>query len=121
MKTTVFAPKPVVSITKGPKVGDILVGTWGYEARLATYVKVVKVLAKSVVVVELDEDRVYDSKLGGMYWTSTPNIHMVADGGGACVTKRISPDRDGGYCIKWNNFTHLYPWNGQPLNCYDVH
>jgi hypothetical protein len=112
----IIAPKPV--LVDGPKVGDILVGIWGYNARLAVWARVVKVNAKTVTLVELEDVRTYDSNKGGMFWVSVPG-----NPNGEEKTKliKVLTDRTGGitYCVKWE-YCRLHPWGGNSIECYDV-
>lgn len=98
----------------GPKVGDILCGTYGYEACIAVFAKVVGVTGSSVRVVELDDSRVYSN--GGMDWVSTP----IVNSDGPVVIKRVKPVGDS-YRIKWNSCVNLYKWDGESVSCYNHH
>lgn len=104
----VSAPK-----TNTLKVGDILVGCWGYEASIASFVKVVKASATTVDVVELEVIN-YDYHTAGMYWTSKPG---TAERGRVHPRKKVI---DGNH-IRWNSYCSMWKWNGEPVECYNVH
>jgi hypothetical protein len=101
------------AVVNGPKVGDILVSCWGYEASIASFAKVVAVTAKSVKIARL---RAIENHTGPMEWTSTPDLGSV----GKIETKRFSPSGDS-YRVKDSSFSNYYPWGGKPVNCYNYH
>jgi hypothetical protein len=104
------------TVKVNPKVGDILVGTYGYEARIATFVEVVSVSGSRIKVRELKQNRNYTG-CGGMDWTATP----VKNSGAGIVTKVFTSHEDC-YRIKWTSYQSLYgPWDGQPVSCYNYH
>jgi hypothetical protein len=115
---SIIAPKPV--LVNGPKVGDILMGSFGYEARIAVWCCVVKVNPKTIVLVELADIQTPKANAGGMYWTSMPG-----EPNGKEETKlvKIFTDHTGKvtYRVKWNSCCRLYPWTGKSIECYDVH
>jgi hypothetical protein len=76
------------------------------------WVKVLKVTEKSVVVVELADDR-SNYHTGGMYWTSKPS--NIAEG--RQITKKVID----GKRIKWSSYCSLWKWSGEPIECYNVH
>lgn len=121
VETRVVAPifaQPVVS-TVTPKVGDVLCGSYGYEASIATFAKVVAVTGKSVKVVELDQRCEYHPNSGGMYWTAFPLVNSTRTG--KVVTKLVKAS-DTGYRIKWSSYQSLFgPWTGTSVECYNVH
>ena len=116
MKTDVSSILPVKTVTPmcQPKVGDILCGTWGYEARLATFAKVVAVGAKTIKVVELAREN-FDYEAGGMDWKSKPGSEI-----GSVVTKTPHLSETT-YSIKWDSTCNLYKWEGKSVNCYNYH
>lgn len=110
---SIFAPKSSVSSVVAPKVGDLLCGSWGYDACLHTVVKVLKVTGASIVVQELDLKR----NGGGMNWTST----VTNTPHGPVKTKRVNL-RESGYSVKWTNYMNLYgPWTPCVLEEYNHH
>jgi len=102
------------------KVGDILVGSTGYEASISCFYEVVSISAtgKTAQIVELEQNRVYDQKMAGMYWTSTPIIGSNLRGN--TETKKINY-RDGNPVIKIRDYLTIHRWNGQPRSDYNVH
>ena len=119
MKSTLASIFPPVSTAPVvmPKVGDILVGSYGYEASIANFAKVLKVNAKTVVLGHLPATSDYKANSGGMNWDATP----ILTGGttGAFVKRFIASEK--GYIVKnWGCCT-LYKWDGKPVSCYDYH
>jgi hypothetical protein len=98
-----------------PKVGDILVSQWGYEANIATFAKVVAVTAKSVKIVGLKALRTYSSQSD---WLSVPDL---ASSNGKVETRRFSPIEKDGYAVKSTSFSYFFPWDGKPVACYNYH
>lgn len=113
--SSIFATEANLSAT--PKVGDYLCGTWGYDATLLTAVVVVGVSGKSVKVREVSLNNVYHPNMGGMFWTSTPDVTKPV---GDVVVKRVTPCGDG-YRIKWNNYLNLYLSSPKPVECSNTH
>lgn len=103
--------------TIAPKVGDILVGSYGYEASISTFAKVVAVGAATVKVRELNQRRDYHPNSGGMHWTSTPLDNNFT---GPVVTKRVRA-LEKGYCVKWSSYQNLYLGTLSPREDYNVH
>lgn len=100
--------------TIAPKVGDILVGSYGYEASISTFAKVVAVGAATVKVRELNQRRAYKDC---MHWTSTP---IDNDFIGAVVTKRVKA-YENGYRVKWSSYQNLYLGDLSPRDDYNEH
>ena len=112
---SIFATPPVATVT--PKVGDVLVGSYGYEASIATFAIVLAVTGKSIRVRELDQRCEYKGG-GGMYWTAFP---LLGKGIGEVMTKRFTCS-ERGYSIKWSSYQKLHgPWTGTSVECYNVH
>ena len=119
MKTNVASlfPPPSKGTPVTPKVGDILVGSYGYEASYANFAKVLKVNAKTVVLGHMGSTSEYKANTSGMNWDAMPNL----DGGttGAKVKRFIANEK--GYMVKnWGCCT-LRKWDGEPVSCYDYH
>jgi hypothetical protein len=112
MNSTIMAPPPS-PVINGPKVGDILVSNWGYDANIASFAKVIAVTGKSVKIVSLGAN---DSHTGPMEWTSTPDLSRT----GPVKTKRFSAAGEG-YRVKDSTFANFYLWDGKPVNCYNYH
>ena len=93
------------------KVGDILLGTWGYEACIATFAQVTAVKPKSIVVREIGQTR---KNQDCMNWVSTPNRDEFV---GPPMVKKVTKYNS----IKWTNYCGLHKWSGSPVECYNVH
>lgn len=102
------------AIVNGPKVGDILCSTYGYEACIAHFAKVVEVLGKSVRIELLGT---IDNYTSPMTWDSKPNVDSS---GGEVYTKRFKPCGDS-YSVKDTSCATFYKWSGKPINCYNYH
>jgi hypothetical protein len=115
---SIFSPtlenKPVVA--NGPKIGDILVSTAGYEACIAHFAKVVDVTKSSVKIVRLGCNNTYKGS-GGMEWESLPNFNAESD---EVETKRFKPYGET-YKVKDSSYATFYPWGGEPISCYNYH
>lgn len=113
---SIFSPslenKP--SIVNGPKVGDILCSTYGYEACIAHFAKVIEVTKASVKIELLGT---IDNHTSPMTWESKPNVDSS---GGTIVTKRFKAYGDT-YKVKDSTYATYYPWSGKAINCYNYH
>lgn len=121
---------------KKVKVGDILVSTWGYSMRLATFVKVEKVSAKTLVVREVilreasDEER----KAAGLgepgylqsYSMPTNQVTQEIDWEGEMVgftrptkdvaTIRLYPNSSNGWFTRKDGYKKSFDlWDGRPV------
>lgn len=103
------------AVVNKPVAGDILCGSYGYEASIARFYKVLKVTKASVVIAQLSTNNVYQR--GGMEWTSTPILDDVA---GDELTKRFKPCGDS-YLVKLSSYCTLYKWSGKSVECYNYH
>lgn len=97
-----------------PKVGDILVSTFGYEACIARFAKVVAVTKASVKVVSL---RANETHNGPMEWTSVPDV----DAAGEEVSTRRFRACGNTYSVRDGSISTYRPWSGKPVNCYNYH
>lgn len=113
---SVLPPVVPVSSLRQPKVGEILVGSYGYEASIATFAKVLKVTASTVLLQELDQIHTYTPNTGGMYWDAVPTDQTC----GSPKVKRFKSN-EGSYSVKWTNYQWLRPWGGEVVSCYNVH
>jgi hypothetical protein len=102
------------AVVNGPKVGDILVSTYGYEACIAHWAKVVAVTKSSVKIQLL---RSVDNYKDSMTWDSMPDLVSDTE---TVLTKRFKPCGDS-YKVKDTNFSTYYLWNGEAVNCYNYH
>ena len=115
--SNLIAPAPkALNANELPKVGDVLVGTYGYEACIAVFAQVVAVTKSSVRIVMLEQNNNYT---GPMEWTATPVLNTVE---GNTVLKRFKTDPYGsGYVVNYNSYTRLRKWDGTALHCYNYH
>jgi hypothetical protein len=97
-----------------PKVGDILVATYGYEACIARFAKVIAVTKASVKIEHLGTIKNYTSP---MTWESRPNIDST---GGNVQIKRFKAIGET-YAVKDSSFSTFFPWSGKVINCYNYH
>jgi hypothetical protein len=117
MNSTIFAEKPVVAVT--PKVGDILCGSWGYEATLYVSVKVLSVTGKMIKVQEMTTEHIpSDHCSGGMEWKE----RLTGGTCGEVMVKKVTAYKDG-YRIKWTSYLNLYgPYKGDGIfECSNYH
>jgi hypothetical protein len=100
-----------------PKVGDILCGSWGYEATLYTFVKVVAVGNKTIKVQEMVTES-FDHQTGGMEWKEKLTGETHGE-----ITTKLFKTYDKGYKIKWNSYLNLYgPYTGDGVvSCSNYH
>ena len=95
------------------KVGDILVSTYGYEACIARFAKVIAVTKASVKIENLGT---IENPTSPMTWESRPNIDST---GGNVQTKRFKVIGET-YAVKDSSYATFFIWNGKPVNCYNV-
>jgi hypothetical protein len=109
-------PTETVKAVNPFKVGEILVGTWGYEACLATFVKVVGITGKSVKLVELDQHQTGT-------WVAGTAMPIVSKPIGQQVkTKKVNVSSyNNEPYIKWSSYQSLFRWNGEAINTYNHH
>lgn len=105
---------PTASVVNGPKVGDILVSTYGYDACIAHFAKVVGVTKASVKIEQLGN---IENPTSPMTWESTPNVNST---GGTVSTRRFRPCGNT-YSVRDTSFSTFFPWSGKPVNCYNYH
>jgi len=100
---------------KSIQVGDILVATWGYDACLATFYKVVGRTAKSLKVAKMKQTIDTGDWVAG---TSQPKLDSDL---GPVETKRIHVSSWKGEEYVVANNTHAYLWDGKPVNTHNHH
>jgi len=96
-----------------PKVGDILVSSWGYDQTNVDFYKVTKLSpsGKSVTVVRIKSAI---TEKGSMSGTSVPAVpHEVSDYKGEPMTKRVNLTENG-YNVTLTNYSGAYLWDGKP-------
>jgi hypothetical protein len=92
------------------KTGDILVSIFGYDARIATFYRVVGTTPKSVKVVELID------KINTGDWTDGTSIPDPQSRLGNMNTKRLKGD-----CLDMGTYGYARLWNGTPVHTYNHH
>ena len=112
---SILPPAKPVSTVK-PKVGDVLVSTWGYEQTNADFYKVTKVMGAQLELVSLGENEKSTPGSGGMFGTSTPDLTRV----GLPKRKKFKTT-DKGYYVKINSFASAFLWDGEPVNVSHTH
>jgi hypothetical protein len=100
-----------------PVVGDILCGTYGYEACIANFYKVTKVTKSSVRIAYLSANNKYNQ--GGMNWTSEPILDVINEDTEPLLRRFNSHHNS--YYVKLNSYTTLSKWSGYPVQCYNHH
>jgi len=100
-----------------PKVGDILISSWGYDQTNVDFYKVLKISpsGKSVSIQRIKGT--IAEKGGYMSGEATVAIpHEVAEFDNKVMTKLAKPNRDG-YGVKIKNYAWAYLWDGKPHYC----
>jgi hypothetical protein len=98
------------------EVGDILVATWGYDACLATFYKVVGRTAKSLKIAKILQNINTGDWCAG---TAAPKPDSDL---GPVMTKRICvANWKGEEYVSVNDSANAYPWIGIPINTYNHH
>jgi hypothetical protein len=96
-----------------PKVGDILVSSWGYDQTNVDFYKVTKLSpsGKSVTIVRINSEV---TGTGFMCGTSVPAVpHEVSEYEGEPMTKRVNLTSNG-YSVNIASYASARLWNGQP-------
>lgn len=98
------------------EVGDILVSTFGYDARLACFWKVLKRTAKSVTIARLlDHDRTGD-------WCDGTDAPAKNSRLGETMSKRVKPSwQEGEETFNTGGYGYAYQWDGKPVRTYNHH
>lgn len=93
--------------------GDILVGSFGYEASIAKWYRVLKRTQKTVVLQELEGKR-----LGGglMDWTEVPTDEEC----GKPFRRKVHSWGDSEH-VQVEDYIYAYIWDGSPECCYNYH
>ena len=113
---SLFPTKSALDASKGPKVNDILVSTWGYDQTNASFFKVLRVMGKFVEIVALDEIETALPDCHAMFGTSVP--------GGVCgipSRKMFKLSENYGYSVKIASYSTAFPWNGRPVEVSHTH
>ena len=110
--------------------GDILVGSYGYEASIAEWYRVVKRTPKMVTLQRLEGKKVATHGYEG--WEEVPSDKPYEYFGEQTIIRRkvqpaVTPC-DGyldGYDVMescWTeSFIHAFIWDGEPVDCYNYH
>lgn len=99
--------------------GQILVGSYGYEASISHFYVVVEVSKTGKTAVIQEVQPVCKFENGGMDWTSTvdpENLNRV----GEPVKKHIR-NRDGHLSIRIHSCLSVSQWNGEVRHDYNYH
>lgn len=111
---SIFIEAKVSNVT--PKVGDYLMGSYGYEASIPVVAKVVAVTGASVKVREV-ELHSHSFTTGAMEWKVDVGDKLI----GPTLTKRVKAGANG-YRIKWNECVNLHgPWTPRTMDAYNYH
>lgn len=92
------------------KVGDTLVSIFGYDARIATFYRVIGTTPKSVKVVELLD------KIDTGDWTDGTSAPHPQSRLGPVNTKRLKGD-----ALDMGTYGFARLWNGTPVRTYNHH
>lgn len=110
---SIFAPE--VKPTVKPKVGDLLYGSYGYDASIPHVYKVLGVTGASVKIQEVVVNNVYSN--GGMDWEGTVTDKTE----GEILTKRFRL-MEKTYRVKIHSCLNVYgPWEGKKVTGYNYH
>lgn len=96
------------------KIGDILVSTYGYDARLAAFWKVVARTAKTVKICRL-RDIIHTGTWADGAAAPMPNSKM-----GVMLTKKIQIEHTGYEYVRTDR-GEASLWDGKPVNTYNHH
>ena len=97
--------------TVAPKVGDILVSSWGYDQTNIDFYQVVGVTKASVKIREILKKRVGGSQTQDMMAPEPGQF----DPQGKTLTKRFKPHYSGkGYTVKIESYSWASLWDGVP-------
>lgn len=122
------------TITAQPKVGDILISSWGYDQTNIEFFKVVKVSDFSVWIQQLNnkivevtgwahekvvasdssEYQVRNWDVPGEYITKTYPIHRHK-------VKQFSWNDENSYYVSLNSFSFAKKWDGKPREASHTH
>lgn len=96
-----------------PKVGDILVCSWGYDQTNVDFYKVLS-LSPSGKSVSIQRINSIIKEDGFMCGKSVPAVpHTVSNYRGEIMTKRAKIMQDG-YCVNISNYSTAFLWDGKP-------
>lgn len=96
------------------EVGSILHGSYGYEASISDFFKVVKRTPKQVVIVKL---RRHDVGTGCMEWTAVPTDEEI----GKPMRRKVQHSKYFGEYVGINSYENAYVWDGKPVENYNYH
>jgi hypothetical protein len=98
------------------EVGDILFSTFGYEACLARFWKVVGRTAKSLKIAQI-----LDQKHTGNWHAGTSVPVINGNLGPVMVRRIIIADWNKSESVDTNGRGFAYPWDGEPIDTYNHH
>jgi hypothetical protein len=99
---------PVPAPTPTPKVGDILVSSWGYDQTNIDWYKVVAVTKASIRIVQISGRTVEQNGPSDRVMPNTEEVPNPADKG-ALKRFRLS---EKGYSVSINSYANAYLWDG---------
>lgn len=99
-----------------PKVGDIVVAQWGYEASYPEWYRIEKISGEYATLQELEKvylgaGSIYDSRLLTTYGKSA---------GTKSFRRKIKAGQYG-YYIRINSYKYAQAWDGRPCDEYNHH
>lgn len=101
------------SSARTPKVGDILVSSWGYGQTNVDFYKVTK-LSPSGKSITIQSIKSVTTETGFMSGNSVPAVpHEVSDYKGEPMTKRVNLTNDG-YSVSIASYASACLWDGKP-------
>ena len=104
--------------TATPKVGDILLSTWGWEQTNSNYYKVLKVMGKMVELIELNEIETPKPDSYCMFGTTMPVLDSTK---GVPFRKKFKDGYNGGYRVSISNYAGASLWDGTPTEVSHTH
>ncbi len=96
------------------KVGDVIVGSYGYEASISEFYEVTARKGQTVTLRSLKTNRTY--RTGGMEWTSMALPGCYESGP---ITKRVK-ERGGVEYVKFDLYG-CWLWDGEVRHDYNYH
>ena len=108
---SLFPSKSAMKPIRTPKVGDVLVSTWGYDQTNADFYVVIKVGAKTVELAQASNVETPVPNSGGMYGEAVPNVEHL----GPAFLKKVKQEVEG-YSVKMHSYSSAYLWSGKPVS-----
>src|SRR5690349_3099835 len=97
------------TLVNGPKVGDILYSSWGYDQTNGDFYQMVEVKTRAVVIKPIVKRRL-EQNAGFMSAYVLPiKDAFVKD---AKPMLRLPEPSDNSYCLKIDDYEHAWLWDG---------